>query len=93
MSNRGIHAIMELLEGRDAITMEIADLMAEEGFAAPQEDFTYTTRYSIPVKDRERITRAVRERCKRTGRPEDAERFLAVMEKYQWDVSFLVDGF
>lgn len=79
---------------RSALNMEIANVMDELKYGYDDE-FSYTTRYTVPPipEYRETIAAKVRERCAAVGAPEDAEKFLKLMEDLEWDVSFLVDGF
>lgn len=84
---KAIYPIVEL--GRHGgLPLELEDIF--EGLNFKRDDqFTYTVRYDVPEEDRGRVEAEVRKRLD----PESAERFLRLINKYDWDVSFLVDTY
>jgi hypothetical protein len=74
--------------------LDMDELMESQGFKEPDE-FTYTTRYTVPEEKREQLKAALRQRAKDPNEmnltEEDVEAFIAKMEEMNWSVSFLVD--
>ena len=93
MSHRGIIPIIHIKEPR-IIDLSIEDLM--EGFGAKHEDeFTYTTRYTVEDAGQRELIRQDLLRRVETGEmdKEQVAALLKLLDETGWDCSFLVDTF
>jgi hypothetical protein len=56
-----------------------------------EDQFTYTTRYTVPVEQREKVKATLRSSSGTDMDRRAVEEFIDNMEALNWDVSFLVD--
>lgn len=89
---KSVHPINQIGRSPElSFPLELEDIFEAAG-AKVGDVYTYTTRYTVDRKEPgavDRVTARIREELD----PDEAERFIALMEQHGWDVSFLVDTY
>lgn len=71
-----------------AFPLDLEDIFEEEG-AKADDEVTYTTRYEVDPEDKETVER-IKARIRDEMDSDEADRFIAFMERHGWNVNFLV---
>ena len=90
---KGIIPILHI-KAPHIISLDIEDIMESHGVKV-EDDFTYTTRYTVPNKaNTNSIIADLRRRvAKKALDADEVEAFIKFMDETAWDCSFLVDTY